>query len=69
MVLFQKLKGAKSLLTRLVEAQLQSQAGACTSELWVPFAAVANCPAARSCSSIAAVGVLALEALRAWDCA
>jgi hypothetical protein len=40
-----------------------------TSESSVPFAAVANCPAARSCSSIAAAGVFALEALRACDCA
>ena len=40
-----------------------------TSELSVPFAAVANCPAAKSCSSMAAVGTFALEALRAWACA
>lgn len=31
----------------------------------IPFAAVANWPAARSCSSMAAVGVCALDALRA----
>lgn len=37
-----------------------------TSELSVLFAAVANCPAAKSCSSIAAAGVFALDALRAW---
>lgn len=41
-----------------------------TSEVFsIPWAALANCPAARSCSSMAAMGVLALEALRAWDCA
>ena len=40
---------------------------ACTSEFSVPFAAVANCPAAKPCSSIAAFGAFALAALRAWD--
>lgn len=35
----------------------------------MPFVAVVNYPTARSCSLMAAVGVFALEALRAWDCA
>ena len=48
--------------------QLRQDIADCTSEVSsIPLAAVANCPAARSCSSIAAVGVFALDALRACD--
>ncbi len=57
-----------SFLVSIWIGKLRYEAGP-TSEFPVSLATVANCAAASSCSSIAAAGVAAFWALRAWDCA